>query len=210
MEQIDTQPESLPPAGSSFELGVWAGHTQALRAVSRYCSSVGAESLRRIRDSRSYSAVNLNWHEFCTQHLGISRSYADKLIQRLEEFGKPYFELTGILPLSADSYRRLAPAVTAAGIEIDGETVPIIPENATRIRKAVDALRQDLLRSREREPHPSITQLQVRFNAWIEELEYAHRPLDRCMQTAVEGLTRYALNQLQKLSARFERPDNSR
>lgn len=207
METIDTQPATPPSAGSPFELGTWTGQTQALRAVSRYCSSVGAEQLQRIRESRSYSSLDLSWEQFCDQHLGISRSYADKLIQRLEEFGKPYFELTGIVPVSPDSYRRLAPAVSAAGIDIDGETVPILPENAARIRKAVDALREELRLSREREPKPSITQLQVRFNAWFEELDYAQRrhALDRCTQTALQGLAEYAFEKIEKFRQRFNR-----
>ncbi len=49
--------------------------------------------------------------EFCKDHAGITRVYADKLIKQLEEFGPNYFHLSQLVRISPEAYRLIAPAV---------------------------------------------------------------------------------------------------
>jgi hypothetical protein len=135
--------------------------------------------------------------------LGISRSTADRLIQRLEDFGEPYFQLAGITPVSADSFRLIAPAVTEEGLDFDGEIIPITTENANRIRAAVQTLRARLRRAGEVTPDPSVTTLMVRMSAWYDEVSAAagRALLDAGTKAALQGLVQYGLDMLQRLAA---------
>jgi hypothetical protein len=110
----------MHPGPSQLELGTCVGQAQAFRWMARHCSAAGARQLKQIKEDRTYESLGLTWEQFCIQHAGISRPYADKLIKRLDEFGEPYFQLSGIARISPESYRLLAPAVTPEGIEVDG------------------------------------------------------------------------------------------
>jgi hypothetical protein len=198
MEPIESQP---PAAPSPFDLGTWAGESRALHSVSRHCTAAGAERLKRIRESCAYETLNLNWEEFCRDHLGISRSYADKLIRRFDEFGAHYFEFAGLVPVTPENYRQIAPAITEEGIEIEGEIVPITPENAPRIRREVAALRAKVKNNLR--PDPSITTLVMRFDNWFDDFSRIlnRAPLfDPTTQASIAGLTQYAFNKLKRVA----------
>jgi hypothetical protein len=180
------------------------GKVQALGLIGNRCSVSEAESLKRIRETRSYESLGLTWEEFCSQHAGISRSYADKLIQRLDEFGADYFRLSAVAHLSAESYRLLAPAVTEQGVEIDGELVAITLENAPRIRQAVHAIREDLRRARE-SPPVSVSELQMRLDSCFRDvsaLASFHSDLETV--SALRGLIAYGIDKLKRLSGSIE------
>jgi len=197
----------LGPLATPFDAGVWAGKVQALSQVATLSASARAECLKQIRESRAYQAMGFSWDQFCTQRIGITSSYAARLIQRLEQFGKPYFDLMEIVPISADNYRAIAPAVSDRGIEIDGEVVPLTAENAPRIRKAVESLRADLRRALDLRAHPTVTDLVSRFDAWFTDLHHqAGYRLDRDRQASLRGLTHYAINKLRELAATFPDP----
>src|SRR3974390_784713 len=138
MENFEQTTTAEPAALTAFEIGAWTGKSQAFHVVARQCTAAEAACLKQIRDTRSYQCLNLTWAEFCERQLGISDSYANQIIQRLEEFGKPFFDLQAIAPIAARKYRAIAPAVSAQGIETEGEIVPLIPENAPKIRRFVD------------------------------------------------------------------------
>lgn len=124
-----------------FDLAVRIGHGQAFGALANKCAQAQAECLRAVRDSESYKLLGLNWEQFCSQHAGLSRAAAENLIAKLTEFGEQYFRLSQLVRISADTYREIAPRIEGAEIEIGGEKVAIVPENAERIRKAVLQLR---------------------------------------------------------------------
>jgi hypothetical protein len=197
------EPTETAAASSPVELGTWIGKSQAFNAIAKGCSAAEAACLKHIRDQRSYESLALTWEQFCPQHMGISRSSADRLIQRLEEFGEPYFQLAGITPISADSFRLIAPAVTEGGLDFDGEIIPITTENANRIRAAVQTLRMRLRRAGEVTPDPSVTTLMVRMNAWYDEVSAAagRALLDAGTKAALQGLVQYGLDMLQRLAA---------
>jgi hypothetical protein len=125
----------------ALTLGKRLGHHEAFNAIANRCSAADAETLREIRESGLYKHTNLTWDQFCRQHVGVSRSYADRLIRHLEEFGANYFRLSELVEVSAATYRLLAPAVSDAGLSFEGQVIPIKPENRGQIQAAVDSMR---------------------------------------------------------------------
>ena len=98
--------------GESFELGTWLGRRQAFGLIAGRCSAADAECLRNIRDHKLYRVRGVNWRQFCIRYAGISRAYANRLIQQLEEFGPNYFHVSQMARISAETYRRIAGAVS--------------------------------------------------------------------------------------------------
>ena len=184
---------------SQLELGTRIGQLQAFRLVAKHCSAAGARQLKQIKEERSYELLGLSWEQFCVRHAGISRAYADKVIGRLEEFGEPYFQLSSIAPVSPESYRLLARAVTSEGIEIDGETIALTPENAPRIRKAVDTLRQQLRRAQQTEPDPEFTLVKIRLDACFEQMSRLTRDPEAGTRAALRGLVHYSIDKLTRI-----------
>ena len=189
----------LPASRSPFELGASLGQVQAFRTVAKHCTAAAARQLQQIRNERSYEALGLSWEQFCVRHAGISRAYADKLIRRLEEFGEPYFQLRGIARVSPESYRQLAPAVSAESIEVGGEAIPLTPENAPRIRKALDTLRQELRRAQQTEPDPEFTMVKIRLDACFEQMSQLTRNPDAGTRAALRGLVHYSIEKLTRI-----------
>jgi hypothetical protein len=187
---------------TTLELGAWIGKGQAFALLRKKCSAAQAECLKQIRERKLYEALGLSWEEFCPRHLGIHRSHADKLIQRLDEFGADYFRLSEIMRISPETYRAIEPAVRGQYIEIDGELVPITPENGPRIRAAVAALRSDLIQARELAPTcTDIVDLQCRLDACFAMIrKLLHHNSDRCTQASIRGLIQYSSTRLQQLA----------
>lgn len=124
-----------------FDLGTWLGRKQAFAAIAGRCSAAEAECLRNIRQKKLYQARNVTWQQFCTQYAGVSRSLADELIRRLEEFGPAYFHLAGVTKITPQTFRLIASAVSEEGVQCGDEEIPFTPENAARIAVAVEQLR---------------------------------------------------------------------
>ena len=57
-----------------------------------------------------------------------------------------YFRLSEIARISPQRYQQIADRVDADSIEIDGQKVALIPENAPKIRAAIQTLRSQLRR----------------------------------------------------------------
>jgi hypothetical protein len=74
-----------------FDAGAWIGRQQAFALIGSKCSAAQAQCLREIRESRTYEKIGVTWDEFCPRYAAISRSKADDLIRRLDEFGQAYF-----------------------------------------------------------------------------------------------------------------------
>jgi hypothetical protein len=199
--------DAVAAPASTFDLGAWIGRGQAFSLVANHCSAAQAECLARIRKDGLYKALNLTWDEFCKQHAGASRAHADEIIRRLDEFGAAYFRLSEIIRISPQSYRALQAAVKGEAIEVGGESIPITPENAPRIRHAIGALRAELRRSQAAEARYSlgITQLQARLDACFEDMSsLGRRPLDAGERAALQGLIRYTFNQLKRVARRVQ------
>ena len=139
------------PAGDAgdSELNQLLGERRAFSRIADSCSAADAECLRRIRDERMYRLKKVNWSEFCTQYLDISKTDADRIIHCFEEFGRSYFDVSRIVRISPESYRAIAHAVRDKTIEHNGETIALTRENAQRVTAAVQALRQAAVPKRE-------------------------------------------------------------
>lgn len=132
-----------PKTDDAYELGTWIGRRQAFAALAGRCSAADAECLRQTRDRRLYRALSMSWEEFCKQRLGISRVSAEKIIQRLEEFGPQYFTLAQATGIKPDDYRRIQGSVRGHALLHAGQEIPIESENAPRLAAAVAELRRE-------------------------------------------------------------------
>src|SRR5215467_9943319 len=129
---MENQLEILDPQSEvdeMYDLGQWMGRKQALGLVASRAASANIECLRQIREKKLYRAKGVDWTEFCQQHLGVTRSYADRLIRQLESLGSNYLQLSQIVRISPADYRRISAAVSDEGIEFEGEKIAISPEN---------------------------------------------------------------------------------
>jgi len=188
-----------------LELGVWLGRGQAFGLLANQSLAAQATCLRTIRESDAYHSVCPTWEEFCQQYVGLPRRRADEIIERLEEFGETYFQLAEIVRLSPNSYRQIAEKVVDGSIEIGGELVPIVAENAPRIRSAMSRIRSELKQARHQaEVHstPSISHLMSRVDSIYEEMaRQARRPLITQVEKAeLRALTVYTTERMARVA----------
>jgi hypothetical protein len=187
---------------NTFQAGAWAGKSLAFGLIRQRCSAAQAECLKQIREGKLHETLGLGWDEFCRLHLGMDRSYADRLIRYLDRFGADYFRLSEIVRMSPETYRALRPAISNQHIEIDGEKVLIAPENALRIRTAVTALRSELIQAKELAPTITcITDLQLSVDSAIAAMRKLRRSTDPCTKASLEGLIRYSAKRFRDLAA---------
>jgi hypothetical protein len=123
-----------------FDLGAWLGRKQAFTLIAGRCSAATVVCLRKIREGKRYRALGLTWDEFCRQRAGVSRAWADKVIQQLEQLGPAYFELSSVTRITPDQFRQIADAVTDEGLSYAGNAIEIIPENAPMLAQAIEIL----------------------------------------------------------------------
>jgi hypothetical protein len=124
-------------------LGTWLGRKQAFGLLAGRCSAADAECLRSMRDEKKYRSLGLNWETFCRTQIGISRVAAEKIIKQLEEFGPKFFELSAVVRITPEEYRRIAPSVTSEGVQHRGKLLEIAMHNAPALSEAVQELRQE-------------------------------------------------------------------
>ncbi len=110
--------------------------------VAGRCSAADVECMRRVRDRKLYLNRSPDWKTFCLDELHMSKSNVNHLIGLLEKFGPEYFHLAQITRISVAEYRAIAPAVSARGIEVNDELIPLRAEHSERIAAAVSALRK--------------------------------------------------------------------
>jgi hypothetical protein len=183
-----------------IDAGAWVGRQQAFAVIASKCTAAQALALKQVKESRSYVSLGLNWEQFCHQHAGISRSYADDLIARLDEFGDAYFRLCEIARISPETYRGIAGTVTvtADSIEIDGEALPLTRSNTARIRSAVKRLREQLREARAegKDRIPTIPDLSLMVDLlMLEATRAAASGLDPANWAALQSLARHAIGE---------------
>src|ERR1700730_10495883 len=114
-ENMENEQEMLnnPVEGEiPFELGQWLGRKQAFGLIAGKTAAAEVECMRRIRDGNLFRAKGVDWSEFCQHYAGVTSSYANRLIRQFEEFGPNYFDLSKIVRISAESYRKIAESVS--------------------------------------------------------------------------------------------------
>jgi hypothetical protein len=157
-----------------LEVGTWIGRHQAFGLMASQCSAADAECLREIRENKRYRVLGLTWEAFCGRYAGVDRKTADRIVERLEEFGQAYFNLSQIVPIQPSGYRELASNVTGNAIELDGQKIPITPEHAPQIVEAVRELRSRLDREQSKNQMP-FSALAIRLDRCHTELAGAIR-----------------------------------
>ena len=125
-------------------LGFALGQSHTFGLVAGRCSAAQAHGIRLLREQKQYKQCCERWEDFCPKYLQMSRVEADRIIQRLDEFGPAYFELSQVTRISADTFRAIAPAVSDGVLHHNGEAIPLNAENSHRVAKAVAEMRSAL------------------------------------------------------------------
>ena len=188
--------ETQTTTDGQLEIGTWVGRQQAFAIIANKCSAAQAECLKQIRDSAHYEKFDVSWDEFCDRYVGISRREANRIIEQYDEFGAAYFRLSSLARISPEAFREIAPAVTEECIEIDGESVPLIPENAKRIQAFLRAQRA-AQKPPEEPPQPQAPTLRDIEVLVREALHHAFdlvkRPVSREDYERFQSLASYAM-----------------
>ena len=171
-------------------LGVWLGRKQAFGLLAGKCSAADAECLRKLRDEKKYRALGMDWETFCRAKIGIGRTAAEKIIRLLEEFGPKYFELSAVVRITPEQYRRIAPAVTGEGLAHRGRLLEIAIDNAAELTEAVDELQ------REAAPPPRAGA------SAVPDLERSLERARKSMQGALDAFARVGAAQLEPAARR--------
>jgi hypothetical protein len=190
-----------------IEAGAWVGRQQAFAVIANKCSAAQALCLKQVRESQLFEKLGLSWEEFCKEYAGISRVHADRLIQQHEEFGDAYFRLSELARISPETYRQIAGQVSDEGLEFDGGKLTLTPENAPKIRTAIQTLRAQLKQARDasQPASPGIVQLQIRLDAVVEGISrMARRTLSPDYRAALLGIAAYAIHKLTEVSESLE------
>ena len=141
---MENETYAVPPEQAAMlDLGAALGQAHAFAQTAGRCTAAQAEALRALRQAKAYQRLGLSWEAFCAGYLRASRSQVDRIIATLDEFGPRYFELSQLVRLSPAAYRQCESSLAGGAIEVSGESVPLIPENAGKVARAVAALRAE-------------------------------------------------------------------
>jgi hypothetical protein len=194
-------------------LGTSIGRSQAFGAITYKCSVEQAKAFEQVWESGGYKLLGLTWEKYCLVYAGLSHQRVEGIIRNRQEFGDIYLRLSDIIAISPETYRHIQPQVHQDCLEISGEMVPILPENAARIREAVSRLRTDLRKAqddvRPRSPGDTlasteIARLQTRFDAWLGDLRRMAPRLAASQDDAsLRGLVQYSIQHLQEVARGF-------
>ena len=197
-----------PTAHELIDAGAWIGRQQAFALIGNKCDAAQAQCLREIRESRAYEKLGVTWDEFCPRYAAISRSKADDLIRRLDEFGEAYFRICEVARISPEAYRQIADRVQGETLELDGEAVPLLPENAPRIRQGIRNLRAEIHRlAEDRQRHTSgIVELSDRLDNLLRDVNRRidGRLLPDSERAALRGLAASAIGKFRRVSKALE------
>ena len=186
-----------------IDVGAWLGSHQAFATIATQCTAVQAQCLRKARESGVFEKLGLTWDEFCKQYAGIGRSRADDLIRRHERFGDTFFRLSDLARVSPETFSQLSGAGHIQGdvLEFDGEKLALIPENAPRIRAAVQRLRAQLSQANAAPRSAGIIALQAQLDNYVRVLDQlAAVHLDPDDLAALKGLANYAIDKFRALA----------
>jgi hypothetical protein len=187
----------------------WTGRHQAFAMTATKSTLAQAECLRQLRDTKAYAVYGVTWDEFCKQHAGMSRAAGDRLIQRLKEFGETYFRLSDLIKISEPIYRKLAPKIHDESVEIGGVKLALIPENAAKIRAAIQAVREELrdVQIENAFNRASFRDLQCRLEETLHEFtRRAHFPLPEDQREGLRNLLRHMIYRMELAAKEFDKP----
>ena len=85
---------------SIVETGV--GRRQAFALVSGRCPACDAEILFEIREKKLFRKMEQSWADSCSDRLGLTRSYVDRVIRQSLELGPNWARLNSFTQPRAD------------------------------------------------------------------------------------------------------------
>ena len=186
------------------DLGSWVGLQKAFATVAGSCSAARAQCLKQVRDSKMLDDLGFTWEEFCKEYAGISRPHADSLIRQYDQFGDAYFRLAEIARISSKTFQQIAGHVEDDAIEIDGQKLALLPENAHKIRAAIQSLRNQVRRPPvPPRPPAAIIELQIRVDALAEDVAQAIRA-EGAERDSLRALAVAVMNKFRALSRQLE------
>jgi hypothetical protein len=147
-----------------MELGITLGQNQTFGLIAGRCSAAQAHIIRRLREEKLYKRCCDKWDDFCSRHLSMCRSEADRFIRLLDEFGPAYFEVSQFARISPTAFRAIAPAITDGVLHHNGEAIALIPENSQKVAAAVADMRSALPKkpAERSEPEPASAPITLR------------------------------------------------
>jgi len=191
----------------SRALGTSIGRSQAFGAITYKCSAEQAKAFEQVWESGDYKLLGLTCEKYCLVYAGLTHQRVEGIVRNRKEFGDIYLQLSDIIAVSPETYRHIQPKVHDDCLEIAGEMVSILPENAARIREAVNRLRADLRKAQEDVEtltSPEIASLQTRLDAWLDDLRrMAPRLAARHEDASLRGLVQYSIQHLQEIAHGF-------
>ena len=164
MKQCEDRPVPGTAEGGLDDLNRWLGRREAFSLTAGRCSAADIECMRRIRDHKLYLGRAESWPEFCVEHFHMGERNANRLIGLLEKYGAEYFHTAQITRIFGSEYRAFSPTTGTRGIESNGESIPLTPENSERIAEAVLSLRQARESTREPAHEDSLPEFEAAGN----------------------------------------------
>jgi hypothetical protein len=155
----------------------------------------------------------MSWEEFCTKHAGMTRRYADHVIRQLEELGPNFFRLSEVVRIAPETYRLISGAVKDEGLEYQGETIAITPENSEKIHAAVEALREKTAPRQAPAPglrpipidDQSISRVNRKLDGVLEELRrMTEVELTMATKLKLFAVARSGIRRLERVSGRLD------
>ena len=194
-----------------FEAGAVTGRHQAFAMIASKCTYAQAVCLKEMHDTKAYTKLGLTWEQYCSQQCGIGRTTAESIMQRLEEFGEAYFRLSVLVRISPDTFREIQDRVTAQTIELDGEQIPLTPDNAQKIRAGIRRLQDEVRRLNNHYRVPTRTlELGIRMDDILTAVT-ARARLGRALPhdevSGLLSLTRHVLNKWSEIEEMLRPPD---
>lgn len=164
-----------------LELGAWTGKSQTLRMVASHCTAADAECLKQIKDTHAYKAMGYTWEKFCSEHLHLHRTTAEDIIRRFDEFGPVYFKLAELMHISPRTWQEVESSIIREEecVEIRGDKIPIKPEFAARLRRAIFELINEQELKKKRRVEILVERLQNDLTAIATTMRIALSPGDR-------------------------------
>lgn len=188
-----------------YRLGKWIGRGQAFALTANHSLLAQARCWKEIHDSADYKSTGLSWDDFCMAEIGLSRPCVDTMIASLEEFGETYCRLSEIVRISPATYRAISPKIDDGAIEIDGEMVPIVVENAARIRGALNQMRNQLRQAGNPRPTKDpLASAQKRLQGSVTAVSrIIEGTLEAAQKDALRGVIENSLLRLMEISERL-------
>jgi hypothetical protein len=181
-----------------FETGLLTGRQQAFAMIASKCTYAQAVCLKEVHDTRAYERLGVTWEQYCSKYCGIGRTAAETIIKRLDEFGEAYFRLAALVRISPDTFREIRDRVTAETIELNGEQIPLISANASKIRVGIRRLQDEVRRLNNQYRIPTrVTEYSVRIDDVVGAVTARARlgrALPKDEAAALRSLTRHVLN----------------